>query len=82
MKEEDNFDFGFSFVEETDDDQRILSDQEQIENLKIKLDKLYNSIIPFLNNLCKDPEKATIHWPNRVEKINAYKEKLKQILEE
>ena len=58
-----------------------LTDQQQIIELEKRLAELYKSIIPFLDNLCKNPEKATIHWPNRVEKIESYKNKLKSIVE-
>lgn len=92
MKKEDpldDFDFGFSFTDdvietknkvETLQNERM-SDKEMIENLDKRLNMLYNAIIPFLDNLCRDPEKSTIHWPNRVEKITAYKKKLKSIAE-
>lgn len=83
----ENFDFGFSFagaeiheVEETLD-VVIRNDKETIEDLEIRLKLLHSAIIPFLDNLCKNPEKTTIHWPNRVEKIQEYKQKLKLIVE-
>lgn len=90
MKKEDkigDFDFGFSFADEEVQDVKenltniIRIDQQKIEDLEHRLELLYNSIIPFLDNLCKNPEKATIHWPNRVEKIQEYKQKLKLIVE-
>ena len=41
---------------------------------------MYNAIIPLLDNLLKDAEKNPyIHWPNRTEKIMAFKEKLLSI---
>ena len=84
-----DFDFGFSFTDDMHDtkakvetlETARLTDQQQISELKARLEKLYKSIIPFLDNLCKDPDKATIHWPNRVEKIESYKNKLKSIVE-
>lgn len=84
----EDVDFGFSFVDEDYEEvkevntrlaQDVSSSQEIAENLQIKLDQLYNAIIPFLDNLCKNPEKSTILWPNRVEKIQAYKKKLDKI---
>lgn len=90
MKKEDkieDFDFGFSFADEEVEEVKenltniIRSDQQKIEDLEHRLELLYNSIIPFLDNLCKNPEKSTIHWPNRVEKIQEYKQKLKLIVE-
>jgi hypothetical protein len=85
----EDVDFGFSFVDEDYEEvkevntrlaQDVSSSQEIAENLQIKLDQLYNAIIPFLDNLCKNPEKSTILWPNRVEKIQAYKKKLDKIV--
>ena len=90
MKKEakiENFDFGFSFADEEVHEVKenleavIREDQEKIEDLENRLKLLYSSIVPFLDNLCKNPEKSTIHWPNRVEKIQEYKDKLKLILE-
>jgi hypothetical protein len=90
MKKEDkieDFDFGFSFADEEVEEVKesltsiIRNDQEKIEDLEFRLNLLYTSIVPFLDNLCKNPEKSTIHWPNRVEKIQEYKQKLKLIIE-
>jgi DNA repair exonuclease SbcCD ATPase subunit len=90
MKKEakiENFDFGFSFADEEVHEVKenleavIREDQEKIEDLENRLKLLYSSIVPFLDNLCKNPEKSTIHWPNRVEKIQEYKDKLKLIVE-
>lgn len=83
----DEFDFGFSFADEDHEEiqnklqKEYSSSQEQVEELQARVDLLYRSIIPFLDNLCKNPEKSTIHWPNRVEKIEQYKMRLKQISE-
>ena len=55
--------------------------REQVEDLQYRVDLLHQSILPFLNNLCKNPEKSTILWPNRVNKIEQFKERLKQIAE-
>jgi hypothetical protein len=81
-----SIDFGFDFIDDeieeikqTAADKEVLSDE--IIDLKNRLDSLYNAILPFLDNLCKNPDKSTIHWPNRVEKIRDYKNKLKQIVE-
>jgi chromosome segregation ATPase len=85
-----DFDFGFSFVDENYEEVKETKDnltkeyndsRQQIEDLQRRLEMMHNSIVPFLDNLCKNPEKSTILWPNRVEKIEAYKVKLKKILE-
>jgi hypothetical protein len=86
----EEFDFGFSFVDEDYEDVKQASNKlqteytstiEQMEDLQQRVNLLYNSILPFLDNLCKNPEKSTIHWPNRVGKIEQFKKKLKQIAE-
>ena len=51
------------------------------DDLEYRLELLYKSITPFLDNLCKNPDKSTIFWPDRVAKIQAYKTKLLQIVE-
>lgn len=62
--------------------------EEQLADAKVaaddfeyRLELLYKSITPFLDNLCKNPDKSTIYWPDRVGKIQAYKEKLLTIVE-
>ena len=46
------------------------------EDAQGKLDELYNSVIPLLNNLKKNPEKEYILWPNRTAKIEEFEKKL------
>ena len=84
VKQNDNIkleeDFGFSFVDEDVEELK----QESDENIKIiqkRLDDLYMAIEPFLDNLASNPEKSTIYWPNRVDKIKKFKEKLRNIKE-
>jgi uncharacterized protein Yka (UPF0111/DUF47 family) len=86
----EDFDFGFSFADEDYEEVKEVSNKlqqeystrkEQIEDLEKRLDLLHRSILPFLDNLCKNPDKSTIHWPNRVEKIEQYKKRLQQIVE-
>ena len=56
-------DFGFTFEDST-----AVADAATTEHKK-KLQKLESLILPLLNNLKKNPEKDTIFWPNREEKI-------------
>lgn len=51
------------------------------DDLTYRLNLLYNSIVPFLDNLCKNADKSTIYWPDRTKKIEAYKDKLLSIVE-
>ena len=85
-----DFDFGFSFVDENYEEvketqtklqQENMTTKEQVEDLQKRIDLLHKSILPFLNNLCKNPEKSTILWPNRVEKIEQYKKHLQKIVQ-
>lgn len=92
MKKEhpvEDYDFGFSFVDENYEEVKKVNtklskeyndSQERLDDLQSRLELLHKSIIPFLDNLCKNPDKSTILWPNRVEKIQEYKKKLENIV--
>lgn len=74
---EDDFDFGFTTVSEDIFQQAEATVQEGTA----KAEAMYNAILPLLNNLAKDADKnAYIHWPNRVEKIEAFKKRLQTIV--
>lgn len=84
------FDFGFSFIDDEINQERetkqklesqVNENIEAVKELQNRLDTLYKAVEPFLDNLCKNPEKSTIYWPDRVEKIEAYKAKLLHIIE-
>ncbi|CAB4162459.1 hypothetical protein UFOVP787_44 [uncultured Caudovirales phage] len=73
MNLNENDDFGFTFK----------TDEELIPQTdRIKLETIRNLIIPFLDNLAKDPDKPNIHWPNRKEKIEAFKKKINKIIDD
>ena len=82
---EDIFDFGFTAVDEDE----LSSVQEATKTAtatSVKaattqdtLDKLYNAMIPLLNNLKKNPEKEYILWPKRLEKVEAFETMLTKI---
>lgn len=75
------FDFGFSFTDETEDLKATIdTESEKAKEMERRLKALHAAILPFLNNLCKNPDKESIHWPNRVEKIAEYKKKLENIV--
>jgi len=82
---DDMFDFGFTAVDETElqavqDAQKAKGDVEVKANTnQEKLDKLYNAIIPLLNNLKKNPEKDYILWPNRIDKVEEFETHLLNI---
>jgi hypothetical protein len=68
----DEEDFGFSFSDE-------LEIKKDNDDLAFRLQTMYDAIIPLLKNLNKNPSQEYIKWPNRVEKIAAFKEKLDEI---
>lgn len=82
---DDFFDFGFTAVDETElqavqDAQKTVGDVEVKANTtQEKLDRLYNAIVPLLNNLKKNPEKEYILWPNRIDKVEQFEEHLLKI---
>jgi len=80
-------DFGFSLVTEEElkaneealkkkvEEQSLMVQQTSAE-LNDKLHGLRNMIMPLLKNLSKDSEKEYIWWPNRVEKITQFINKI------
>ena len=82
----DQFDFGFTAVDEDElevvlkQTQKLESTSGKAEELEDKLNKLYNSILPLLSNLKKNPEKDYIYWPKRTEKVEAFEELIAGII--
>ena len=82
---DDFFDFGFTAVDESElqavqDAQKAAGDVSvEARTNQDKLDKLYNAIVPLLNNLKKNPEKEYILWPNRIEKVEQFEDHLLKI---
>jgi|TARA_R110000822_G_scaffold35982_5_gene101335 hypothetical protein len=82
---DDIFDFGFTAVTEDELEavqeltQKSTSTAENLDAVQDKIDKLYNAIIPLLNNLKKNPQKDYIHWPNRLTKVEQFEEMLTKI---
>lgn len=80
-----DFDFGFSAVDE--DELEILQTtktqlqtvSEAAVSIEDKLNKMYNMITPLLNNLAKNPEKDYIYWPNRLDKIEQFRDMLDEV---
>lgn len=84
----DIFDFGFTAVDETElkavqeAQDAVTQTSSAASVLETKLDKLYNAILPLLNNLKANPEKDYIYWANRVEKVEQFEQVLKDIIKE
>lgn len=78
-------DFGFSIVDETELDAsatmtaKVENAEKLVDEYWNRLDKMHRTVLPLLFNLKSNPEKDMIHWPNRVEKIDAFIAKLDDI---
>lgn len=66
------FDFGFSAVDETE----VTKPTE--DYWKKKTLDLRDMVIPLLLNLKRDPEKEYIRWPDRVDKIDQFIQKINE----
>jgi len=77
----DNFDFGFTLVN-SNELEEVQIREKAAESWESKTYRIYNAIMPLLNNLGTDDGKDYIYWPNRSEKIEQFKSKLRSILEE
>jgi|TARA_R110000772_G_scaffold97562_1_gene196870 hypothetical protein len=82
MSNDDIFDFGFTAVTEDELD-TVIALQEKADTVldtHNRLHELYNAVTPLLNSLKANPEKDYIYWPNRLEKVEAFEDKLQGIL--
>lgn len=90
----EDFDFGFSAVDEKELDsikeleakaqnlaQQAMANEQLGAAVNEKLKKMYNMIVPLLDNLAKDPDKSYIYWPDRQKKISQFKQKLKDVVD-
>jgi hypothetical protein len=81
LAEEDN-DFGFTFAHEdeiVETNKEYSSLQEQVDDLKARLQALNKIFTPLLENLSRDPDKPMIKWPNRKEVIDKQLRKLQTL---
>ena len=82
---DDFFDFGLTAVDENELEavQKTQAKAAEVETTAVatqdKIDKLYNAIIPLLNNLKKNPEKEYILWPDRLTKVESFEDHLTKI---
>jgi len=80
------FDFGFTAVDENELEAVRVAQQSaeslssQLETVDNRAKMLYDSIIPLINNLKNNPEKDYIYWPNRYEKLDAFADRLYEIM--
>jgi hypothetical protein len=81
-----DFDFGFTAVDENEleavQTSQVFATEASanVHELEEKINKLYNSILPLLSNLKKNPEKEYILWPNRTEKIEQFEDLIREII--
>jgi uncharacterized membrane-anchored protein YhcB (DUF1043 family) len=85
------FDFGFTALDEDELDvvQSATQTATELEEVKLdlmavekKVEKLHAAIQPLLDNLCSNPEKAYIHWADRLTKIEQFRNYLQKIVDE
>lgn len=75
-------DFGFTFANEDEvieANPEYSSLQEEVDDLKKRLQAVQAIFMPLLVNLSKDPDKPMIKWPNRKEVLDKQISKLKAI---
>jgi len=82
MTMNDDYDFGFSLMTEDEikENEKLLETAVLTESAKLEAFK--NMIMPFLNNLTKNPEKEYIFWPDRAEKVQQFIAKIETFLGE
>lgn len=79
------FDFGFTAISESDlesvqNTETIITEYDkQLNGLQSRLDGVYSSILPLLKHLKENPDKDYIYWPNRLDKISEFEEKLNKL---
>lgn len=86
-------DFGFSLLteQELEENNQFIKEKIEQSNQKAvlteeqwrgKLVELKDMVMPLLKNLAKDPDKEYILWPNRVEKIQKFMNKIETYVDE
>jgi len=85
VKPDVDFDFGFTAVNaeelevvQSTKEAVVLASKETL-TIQDKCDTLYKMIQPLLNNLQKNPEKEYIYWPNRLEKVEEFSDKINEV---
>lgn len=81
-----DFDFGFTAVDADELDvvreakAAVETTSASAEQSAAKAQLIYDAVVPLLNNLKANPEKDYIYWPDRYDKLDAFADKLYQIL--
>jgi hypothetical protein len=87
-KEETILDFDFGFTAVNADELEVVQQAKEAvtttaasaESNAAKAQLIYDAVVPLLNNLKANPEKDYIYWPDRYDKLDAFADKLYQIL--
>lgn len=91
IQELGDFDFGFTAVSEDElkEMERELEAKVAIQDQQLKqvaasyeekLMTLYKMVMPLLNNLAQDSDKAYIYWPNRQKKMQDFIKKVETLV--
>ena len=76
----DKNDFGFTFTDEEEITTPVYSSlNEEVIDLKKRLQAVEKIFLPLLENLARDPDKPMIKWPNRKDVIERQIKKLKSL---
>ena len=77
------FDFGFTTtdIDMSEKDAELEEYKGRAEAYKMSMNSIYREIQPLLDNLAANPERDYIHWPNRAEKVQEFRQRLSDLLE-
>jgi hypothetical protein len=79
----DTYDFGFTFHDESEIEEKIQEVViEQNTIAQDKLNRICAIVVPFMENLTRDPDKVMIRWPNRAEIVQKQLNKILSIVKE
>lgn len=80
-------DYGFTAVSEEELRQnenellaKLEADKQAVADTEVKLKAIASLLGPFFTELMKEPEKEYIYWPNRVESLKPFLEKISKHL--
>lgn len=91
INEDDDFGFSLLTEQELEENNQFIKEKIEQSNQKAvlteeqwrgKLVELKDMVMPLLKNLAKDPDKEYILWPNRVEKIQKFMNKIEKYVDE
>jgi uncharacterized protein (DUF885 family) len=80
-REENLYDFGFTFSNEVSDEDDLISKstKDEVDDLKNRLQTMSTMFLNLLHNLSRDPDKPMIKWANRKSIIDEQIQKIKEL---